>query len=283
MPGLVTSATGSAGLPLPAGAIQHALIHPATPWLRSVPPAETGPAADPRAHRLFAAHPALGTLAEAERLALLQRSRVRTVRRKEIAGRQGDPASNVILVLEGYVMLTCQVGDGNEVFLDIAGPGTCIGEMLALHKAPQDATLTALAPCRLLLIDARHFRQAFERRPDGLRAILRLAGERLRQVTEHLVDSCGLTAPARLAKALLRLAQLSSPGTGGALPVRLSQGELGMMTGMCREVVNKQLRAWLADGLLDMAAGAVTSIRPTALADAVEAASREAEDRRAAG
>jgi CRP/FNR family transcriptional regulator, cyclic AMP receptor protein len=248
------------------------------------PSAETGRPNDPGLHQLFATNPALLTLSPAERQRLSRCSRVRGLRRKEIAGRQGDPVSNVILVLEGYLKLSRQVSDGGEVFLDIAAPGVCIGELAALQRQPLDVTLTALTHCRLLLIDARHFRQTFECQSDGLRAILRLASDRLLCMTETLVDSCALPAAGRLAKALLRLALLSPTGSAGGtviLPVRLSQSEIGTMTGLCREAVNKQLRAWLADGLLDMTAGAVTAIRPAALADVVDIATYETAGRRA--
>ena len=104
-------------------------------------------------------------------------------------------------------------------------------------------------------------------------------------MTETLVDSCALPAAGRIAKALLRLALLSpKASTGGTvvLPLRLSQSEIGMMTGLCREAVNKQLRVWLVDGLLDMTAGAVTAIRPAALAEVAEIASYETGSRCAA-
>jgi len=238
------------------------------PYLRPVPsPAETGAGADPTVRRLCAAHPLLGTLAEADRRALLQRSRIRTLARREIAFWEGDPATCVVLVLDGYVRLSQQASGGNEVFLDIAGPGTCLGDLLALHRQPHDATITALSAGRLLLIDARHFRQAFERRTEGLLAMLQLAGERLRRGAEHLAACCALPAPARLARALLRLAERPAAEGGGmaALQVRLSQSELAMMTGVCREMINKQLRGWLAEGLVELSGGAVTSIRSPAL------------------
>ncbi|HUB13755.1 MAG TPA: Crp/Fnr family transcriptional regulator [Acetobacteraceae bacterium] len=250
--------------------------HVAAPYLRPVPSADIGHAAGPRLHQMFVTHPALRTLSPAERQGLLQGSRVRTLRRKEVAGSEGDPVNHVFLVLDGYIKLSRLVSDGSEVLLDIASPSACIGEFAALQQQPLDVTLTALTPCRLLLMNARHFRQTFERQSDGLRALVSLAGDRLLAMTETLVDICALPAAGRLAKALLRLAPLSSrkAATGGtvSLPVRLSQSEIGMMTGVCREAVNKQLRAWLADGLLDMTAGVVTAIRPAALTEVLEIA-----------
>ena len=260
-------------IPILGGNIKPAAIHQAAAYLRSVPAsAETGPGADPVVRKLFAAHPALSTLLEENRHALLSSSRIRLLTRQEVICRQDDPANTVILVLEGYVKQSRPLADGGEIFLDIAGPGDCAGEMAALEKRPYDADVTALSQCRLLLIDARQFRQILERQPEGLLAILRLANGRLWRVTEHFMDNRALAAPARLAKALLQLAQLPLAGPNGAtcLLLRLSQSELGVMTNACREVVNKQLRAWRSAGWIGMSNGAVTSIHRVTLSKILE-------------
>jgi CRP-like cAMP-binding protein len=229
--------------------------------------AETATNSDPAVCRLIAAHPVLGTLPEHDWRPLLGWSRIRNVRRQEVICRQGDPVSAVILVLEGYVKLSTSIVDGDEIFLDIAGSGGCFGDLTTLQKQPHDANITALSLCRLLMIDARQFRCAFEHRPEGLLAIMRLASERLQIVALHLMENQVRTAPARLAKALLRLAGLSPPGSGRAadLPVQLTQSELGAMTGVCREVINRQLSAWRDLGWIQMSGGTVKSVDATAL------------------
>jgi CRP/FNR family cyclic AMP-dependent transcriptional regulator len=253
----------SGGAILPA-AIQRSGLH-----LHPVPAtAETATANDPALRDRLAAHPALGTLPEQDRQALLRWSRIRTLKRQEVICRQGDPATTVILVLDGYLKRSASLADGGEVFLDIAGPGECAGETAALDRCAHDADITALSPCRLLMIDARQFWQALERRPEALLTILRLSREQQRRITGQLIGIGGLPAPARLANVLRRLAQLSDPG-GEGVSLRLSQAELAVMTGVSRELVNKQLREWRDAGWVTMAGGTVTSIQAAALADVV--------------
>jgi CRP/FNR family transcriptional regulator, cyclic AMP receptor protein len=254
------------GLPLPGAPINPPAIRQSPPYLLpvrlSIPTAaEFGPATDPVVRNALAVHPALGTLSEQGRRTLLRWSRIRTLKRREVICRQGDPATTVILVLEGYLKLSVSLPDGAEVFLDIAAPGECAGEMAALDRLTHDADFTALSPCRLLIIDGRQFWRAFEGRPEASMAIVRLAADRLRRTTAQVVGLGGQTAAARLAKVLLRLASLASP-----VPLQLSQGELGVMIGASREVVNKQLRDWRDAGWIQMTGGIVTSIEPTALA-----------------
>jgi CRP-like cAMP-binding protein len=226
------------------------------------------PRAEAATARLVAAHPALGTLPEADRQALLRWSNVRSLKRRERICEQGDPVSAVILLLEGYAKLSTPIDDGEEILLEVIGPGSCAGELTALQRRAHDATVTALSPCRVLLIDVRQFRQVFDRNPEGLLAMVHLANDRLQRATEQLVDSRKRTGPVRLAKAVLQLAGLSTTGPrhAASVPLGLSQGELAAMTGTCREVVNKQLGVWREAGYIRMSGGSVTSVDVTTLA-----------------
>ena len=252
-----------------AGDIDPAVIYSAAAYAQPIASAtEAAVDADPAVCRLIAAHPALGTLPRHEHRTLLRWSRLRPLQRQELIFRQGDPASSVALVLEGFVKLSVPLADGGELFLDIVGPGVCIGEISALHARTRGADATALGPARLLIIDARQFRQTFDRMPEGLLALLRLANKKLQRMTEQLIDSRARTAPARLAKTVLLLARLapSDRHRPDRLGLRLSQGELGLMAGMSRELVNKHLGAWRDAGWISLSGGTVASVDVAALA-----------------
>ena len=212
-------------------------------------------------------HGAFGYLPEADVQSLMQWSKVRSLKRREVVVRQGDSGGTVMLVLEGYLKSFRTLADGREVVLDIIGPGECFGEMTAINRSPYDADVSTLTRCRLLSIDGRKYRQVLERRPESLLEILRAVGERLERATENLVDARGRTAPVRLARILLQLARVQSLGERNPLDVqlRLSQAELGSMTGLTRESVNKILGMWRDEGWLRLTGGAVTMIDCQAL------------------
>jgi CRP-like cAMP-binding protein len=91
-------------------------------------------------------------------------------------------------------------------------------------------------------------------------AAIRLLSDRLSAVTEQGMDAVSLPAPVRLAKALLHLAGLHSQRVDECLHIgfRLSQRELGAMTGLIRESINKHLNAWLVAGWIELVGGSVT-------------------------
>ena len=69
-----------------------------------------------------------------------------------------------------------------------------------------------------------------------------------------------LTLPSRLAKKLVSLGRSYGVATadGSLIDLRLQQQELGDMVGTSRESINKQLRAWVAEGIIDVQRGYVT-------------------------
>jgi CRP/FNR family cyclic AMP-dependent transcriptional regulator len=216
---------------------------------------------------LSAAHPILGRLTEQSRRALLRWSRFRAVKRRETVWRQGDSAGAVILVVNGYLKRSTPLADGNEVLLGLIGPGDCAGEATVLLEQTHDANLTALSECLLLMIDARQFRHAFGQEPEALLAIMRSTTEELRRTTQQLLDGRAQTTSGRLAKVLLCLPRLPSPGPSGQTRpgLRLSQSELGAMAGICREVVNRYLGIWRDTGWIELSDGRVTSFDTTAV------------------
>ncbi|WP_428491935.1 Crp/Fnr family transcriptional regulator [Rhodopila sp.] len=261
--------TGRRGRHVAGDDIDPAVIYSAAAYdAQPIPTAaEAATDADPTVRRLIAAHPALGTLPRHEHRTLLRGSRIRPLKRQELIFRQGDAASSVALVLEGFVKLSVPLADGGELVLDIAGPGACIGEISVLHARTRGADAAALAPGRLLIIDARQFRQTFDRMPEGLLALLRLASRKLQRATGQLIDSRARSALARLAKTVLQVARLapSDPHHPGGLGLRLSQGEWGLMAGMSRELVNKHLGVWRDAGWISLSGGTVTSVDIAAL------------------
>jgi CRP/FNR family transcriptional regulator, cyclic AMP receptor protein len=190
----------------------------------------------------------LGSLVERDLLGLLRQSHVRTLPKQRVLFRSGDPGRIVVLTLQGFVKLSGTAANDREVVLEIAGPGTIFGELAVLTDAIRRADATTLTACRVLAIDGGAFRHALARSPEAMFAAIRLVSDRLSAVTARGMDAVSLPAPVRLAKALLQLAHLGAEGVEGGLHIgfRLSQRELGAMTGLTRESINKHLRAWRA-------------------------------------
>jgi len=188
----------------------------------------------------------LGCLPEADLLPMLRRANLRYLRARETLFSLGEKGNSIVLILDGYMKLSSVTPSGHEIVLEIAGPGRVFGELAVLNDWPRSADAVSLTPCQVLSIDGKQLMAAMRRSPDALLATTRMISERLRATTEQLVNGVTLSAPARLAKALLHLAALHSHFEDGGLHIdlELSQRELGGMTDLTRESINKHLSAW---------------------------------------
>ena len=102
------------------------------------------------------------------------------------------------------------------------------------------------------------------------RAAIALAGvlaARVRQLSDRAEDRQTMPLPGRIAKRLLSLSEEfgKRPIVGGPVEVRMPQKDLADLVGTTRESVNKQLRAWEQEGIVELGRGRVVLKQPESL------------------
>jgi len=219
--------------------------------------------------RLLDGHRFLRRLRADELRTLIRQSPVLSFQERDVIFAQGDPGGTVMVIVEGYVKLSSSTFGGREVVLEVAGPGAVFGEVAVLNDWPRSADAAALSACRILAIEGRQFIRAISQAPEAMFEIIRLLSERLRTTTEQMTDGLDLPAAARLAKALMHLAALHSHPVKEGLRIdfQLSQRELGGMTGLTRESINKHLATWRDAGWVSLSDRHVTVRSPQRLQD----------------
>ncbi len=173
--------------------------------------------------------------------------------------KKGDPALQIYVIAKGRLKAITGGGEGRQAALSIMGPGEVFGEVAVLDGEPRSATITALEPCELYVIQRNDFFHFLEKTPRAAIKLLEVLARRLRRLSERLEDSTFLELDARLAKELGRLARRygKASARGRVIDLKLSQQELGDLVGSSRESVNKQLRSWVQDGVIALEAGRV--------------------------
>jgi CRP/FNR family cyclic AMP-dependent transcriptional regulator len=106
----------------------------------------------------------------------------------------------------------------------------------------------------ILTLDRREFIPFLKQNPDVMLTLLAVLCDRLRRTSEQVEDVLFLELEGRLAKMLIRRAQVDSTGE---LRVRATQKELGQMIGLSRESTNKQLQIWANRGFIQIEKGSV--------------------------
>jgi CRP-like cAMP-binding protein len=180
---------------------------------------------------------------------------------------QGDASNNMMLVLCGQIRVSIFSKEGRELVLAIIPPGGCFGEIALFDGKPRTANATAIGKCVLFTITRQTFIAFLEDHPQVAVRLLAVLSERLR-TTDELIESLAFqNLPARLASLLVRLAAThgAMTPTGVCITCRLSQHDIGNLIATSRESINRQLRTWQAEGLLTIAQGHITLLKPTAL------------------
>ena len=172
---------------------------------------------------------------------------------------KGDPGNSMMAVLKGRVMISAPSPDGRQVVLTVMREGEVFGEIALLDGNERTADATAMSDCELLVVPRRSLLALLERRPDLCIDLLIVLCERLRRTNEQVEDLAFLDLEARIAKALIRLAEENGASQLPSAPVgvKMSQRALGELVGGSRESVNKHLQDWKRSGIIAIEKGAI--------------------------
>jgi CRP-like cAMP-binding protein len=206
-----------------------------------------------------------------DRNALFARVRIRSCAAGETIFLMGSAGDSLMAVLSGSVRISVPSADGKEIVLAIVQAREVFGEIALLDGKERTADARALTPCTLAVLERREVLSFLDRHPKVWHKLVEVLCTRLRNTDQHIAEIALLELPARLAKALLRLASPESgAGNLATLQVQLSQRELGNICGASRESVNKCLRAWQRRGIVQVEESLVTLANRTALEELAE-------------
>jgi CRP/FNR family transcriptional regulator, cyclic AMP receptor protein len=212
-------------------------------------------------------HKVAGLLARGDLETMLSYAQPRALRSRTKLFAAGDAGSALYVVLSGWIKLSRDLPNGRSIVLEVAGPGSMFGELAVLCALPRAADAVALTAAQLLAIDGRALVSALRSNPDAILAIVRMLGERLARTTVQMEDLVFLPAEPRLARALIRLAALTPQKSAAQLQIDLglSQRELGEITGLARESINKLLAGWRDAGFVSLEGRTLTLMDVAAL------------------
>jgi CRP/FNR family cyclic AMP-dependent transcriptional regulator len=163
----------------------------------------------------------------------------------------GEPGQSMMVVLAGTVRVSLSGPRGKTVILADLSAGELLGEVALLDGKERSADAVALTKCDLLVLERRDVVAFLKKRPDLCLKLLELMCARLRKSDERMSDIAFFELSSRLAKVLL--GRVGKPGGTGTKPkLSLSQTELAGMINATRENVNRCLRNWQRQGIVDV-------------------------------
>lgn len=200
---------------------------------------------------------------------LARYAKTKSFKNRDVICRRGDLGTQMYVIAKGKVTIHTDSDEGKELGFGFMNAGDVFGEIAMLDGGERTATVKAIELTEILVIEKRDFIPFIEREPQVAVQLLTTLASRLRSADEHFEDIFFRNLPGRLAKKFLGLADDYGHKTedGIQIKLKLSQGEIGKLTGATRESVNKQMRAWETAGLIGCSKGFVTIKNHEALED----------------
>lgn len=143
---------------------------------------------------------------------------------------QGEPATSIYVVLNGWVKLFRTSQNGGEAVMGVFAKGESFGEAVVMAKGRYPVTAQAVTDCRLLQIDGSVLLDVVRRRPELAGAILSSMYVHFHSLVAQIEQLKALTGPQRVAEFLLGLAPVERGECSVRLPYDkgLVAGRLGM-------------------------------------------------------
>jgi CRP/FNR family transcriptional regulator, cyclic AMP receptor protein len=171
---------------------------------------------------------------------------------------QSEPGNEMYRIVSGCVRMSVLRNDGREALHSVLGAGDCFGICSLLDGAPRHHTTSANGDVELQVLrreSCEFLRAQHASFADGL---IRHMSRHTRLLSEYFVSSTLDELPCRVAMRLLK-ARKPSAIRGGkiGLTVHLSQSEIALMVGASRQAVNRVLKKFQDDGLINIEYGSV--------------------------
>jgi CRP/FNR family transcriptional regulator, cyclic AMP receptor protein len=180
--------------------------------------------------------------------------------------RLGDHGDSMMAVVVGTVRISRPTSRGKEIILADLRSGELFGEIALLDGKPRSANVVALTNCELMILERRNLIPFLERNPAASMKLMEILCARIRRSDERMSDIAFFNLPIRLAKTLLNY----QPDARAGAKLSLSQSELAEMAGGTREKVNRCLRDWQRQGIIELKNRWTIIRKPEALQALVE-------------
>src|SRR5215475_7826698 len=158
----------------------------------------------------------------------------------------GDAGNGCYRLDKGLLKVMVTSTDGEDRIVAILGPGTVVGELAMIDRMPRSASVVALRDSVLRFVSRDSYEKRLKADP-ATKQLLEIIAFRLRQADEELVAATFLSVKARVARALLELAELiGKPSRPQCIVLddKIRHADLAAMAGATRENVTRLLSEW---------------------------------------
>lgn len=161
-----------------------------------------------------------------------------TLKADEALFAAGDAGDGCYRLEEGLLKVEVVSPRGEARIIALLSPGAIVGELSLIDGLPRSASVIALRESVLRFVSRGVFQKYTKAHPETYQALVSVLSIRLREADAAIAASAFLSVRARVARALLELAEHVGQDAGEGrivLDYTISQGDLAAMAGVARE------------------------------------------------
>lgn len=196
--------------------------------------------------KLFSALPSFAGLDSSLLEAVAGAAILRSYNEGEVVFLEGEPCAGLYIVQEGWLKSVKISTAGREQIIRFVGPGEVFNEIGVFTGGLNQATVEALEPARVWLIQRQRLLQIMDQHPRLARVLIENLARRVQHLIQLVEDLSLRSVEGRLARLLLE------QSARGALSRRRwsTQAEMASRLGTVPDVLNRALRALVEEGLI---------------------------------
>ena len=181
----------------------------------------------------------------------------------------GDPSHTIYFLQKGRIKISALSDCGQELLLEIVGPGEIFGDVAAIQGTARTTSAQALEDSLLCEIPRKDFESLLAIYPDITLHLLESLTSRLRRAEAQLLSLISQDVSTRVREALLEFIDFESEGQPG-LPVeiKITQQDLANRVGASRQKTWQALKELEDLGMLRLSYGSILVTAPHKLRDA---------------
>ncbi|MDG5787643.1 Crp/Fnr family transcriptional regulator [Evansella sp. AB-P1] len=185
-------------------------------------------------------------LTEEELYPILQLSRVRTLRDKEILFLEGETKTHIYILGEGTILISKLTETGEESLINVLGEGEIFPHTGFFDHSPYPGTAKAKKNVTVLAVPISGFEQLIKSHPEMAFRMIKVMNSKIIYLQKKLNEILSLNVESRLKGAMSHLQD--TQGT----TIRLTHQEISNIIGSTRETVSRQLKKWEQSGWVEV-------------------------------
>lgn len=202
-----------------------------------------------RAMRAMRRHELLAGIPDDTLARVVATGRIRTYRAGSYVTMQGDPSSEVFMLLEGRLEIATSSSSSGSQLQGRLEPVRLFGELGVFAETERTASVLCLDEARIWVLEREAFISLVSEVPTLAIGLLRAFARQVIAKETSADDLVWLDLKGRLAKRLLQLARDDGPDGVPAVPP-ISQADLASLCGVTRESVSKTLAGFGRRGIV---------------------------------